>query len=357
MIPVEWVMFLSASGYSQAAQDMVLALDESGEFDVRIVPFGPWKHPESASLGRRHKLASLQKKKQDKSAVQVFHCIPPLHSRVPKLDLSLGYGTFEAINPPDRWIESLKVHRAVICPSEFNIRQFENSGLPCYKIPHIIDTDVFSDDKQGIEGRDSYTFLYFGTWSRRKGWPSLVEAFLREFEDCDAKLVIKTDDVETAKRDVSKIAMEAGKDKSSILFEKRVFNELTLPKFFASVDCLVFPTLGEGFGLPPVQCLSVGTPVIGTKWSGCLDYMSEDVAKCLLPEGKISYRNIDKISQFFNSSWAYISVGSIQRAMRFAYENADEMKERALRGRKMVKEKFSKNVAINAFKKIVEEIK
>jgi glycosyltransferase involved in cell wall biosynthesis len=37
-----------------------------------------------------------------------------------------------------------------------------------------------------------------------------------------------------------------------------------MPQFYAGAQAFVFPTLYEGFGLPPVEAMACGTPVISS---------------------------------------------------------------------------------------------
>ena len=48
-----------------------------------------------------------------------------------------------------------------------------------------------------------------------------------------------------------------------------------LPALYGAVDVLVQPSRGEGWGLPMVEAMSCGTPVIGTRWSGPAVFLTE----------------------------------------------------------------------------------
>lgn len=43
-------------------------------------------------------------------------------------------------------------------------------------------------------------------------------------------------------------------------------------------DCFVLPTRGEGWGMPLLEAMAYGRPVIATDWSAHTDFMTEDVA-------------------------------------------------------------------------------
>lgn len=103
--------------------------------------------------------------------------------------------------------------------------------------------------------------LYLGGFSPRKNVSSLIKAYKKVSEDIkkDIKLVIcgsKKDDIENL------INMNLNsKTSENIIFTDFIPNE-DLPIFYNSCEVFVYPSLYEGFGLPPLEAMSCGTPVI-----------------------------------------------------------------------------------------------
>jgi len=104
--------------------------------------------------------------------------------------------------------------------------------------------------------------LFVGNIKKHKGLKSLLDAYLMAKEKgFTSKLVItgnadnfRTGDTETAER-LSKI------DPSLIEFTGKISNE-ELKNLYASSKLLVQPSLYEGFGMPPLEAMTVGTPVL-----------------------------------------------------------------------------------------------
>jgi glycosyltransferase involved in cell wall biosynthesis len=51
-----------------------------------------------------------------------------------------------------------------------------------------------------------------------------------------------------------------------------------MPKLYNAVDCLLFPSWYEGFGLPPVEAMASGTPVV----TSCAASLPEVVGEAAL---------------------------------------------------------------------------
>jgi len=360
-LPIEWIGFLNETGYGQAAFDTISALEESKKYDIRINCLNGTLSRSFLSKDSYDKMRALVTKPKSRDCIQVYHCIPPMQSRNPRGDRAIGFATFETYEPPSSWIEMLNKLDAVICPSYFNYKIFAHAGVkrPLFYIPHCIDKRIWNESVTAQEKSSKYTFLFIGTWRKRKGWPQLVEAYLREFDSKDnVQLVIKTDKIQLATQDVEKIRrnMSLKKDYPSVVFERRVFDDVSLPLFYKSVDCLVMPTLGEGFGLPAMQCMAIKVPVIVTNYSGCQEYASSDNCLLIEPSGFMIHENMDQIAQFANKKWPRIEIDAVQKSMRNVFMNPQEARMRADKAYDYVHAKFSFKAISDQFWKMMESV-
>jgi glycosyltransferase involved in cell wall biosynthesis len=365
MIRLNYVCFGNSTGYAQAAQDMILALHNSGKYDVRVEYLFASSVKRNGVTSDRFKfLKELTKKDKSLDRIQIYHCIPTSQRYIKPMGKNIGFATFETFDPPSggalNWINILNKNDAMITPSEFNYKIFAHLDIkkPIYNIPHCYDKNLFNPDIKPLYSHDKFTFLYFGSWRKRKGWQQLIEAWSREFSDQDdVQLLIKTDKVGVAQRDIGNLQKKIGLNKKGIapiLFEKRVLDEVELPRFLKSFDCLISPTYGEGFGLPGMQSMALEVPIIITNFSGCQDYAIEDTATLLEPQGFIMHDCLDNLPQFRNKKWAFVTVESIRKAMRHAIDNQDEIKAKAIKGRELVERKFEYSKVEPLFTEMIE---
>ena len=108
---------------------------------------------------------------------------------------------------------------------------------------------------------DTPFVLYLGGFSSRKNVRSLIIAFSKIYKNLDKeyKLVIIG-----ANRDDSSGLYELCTSlnlNSSVIFTGFVSEE-HLPIFYNGCDVFAYPSLYEGFGLPPLEAMSCGAPVI-----------------------------------------------------------------------------------------------
>lgn len=360
-ISLEWIGFFNETGYGQAAFDYVSALLQSNRYDIRLVCLNGSMSKNFLSKESYAKFEPLTKKKPNQRAVQVYHCIPPMQMRLPRTDRSIGFATFETYEPPSQWIELLNRLDAVVCPSDFNYKIFAHAGVkrPLYYLPHCINTEVWNKNVTPLNSFDRYTFLFSGSWKKRKGWVELIEAYLREFSENEkVQLLIKTDKTDVAIKEIENIKAGLGlkKEYPPIVFERRIFDDFYISSFYKSADCLVMPTLGEGFGLPAMQCMSIKVPVIVTNFSGCQEYASADRCTLIEPSGFMMHSNMDQIVQFTNKKWPRITINSVQEAMRRVFSNKEEAANKADKAYEYVRENFSYSVAASKFDKIMEKV-
>ncbi|MGD2144883.1 MAG: glycosyltransferase family 4 protein [Anaerolineae bacterium] len=130
-------------------------------------------------------------------------------------------------------------------------------------VPLGIDLDRFNpQDAEGLRARlglqERRLLLYVGFCTPRKGLDYLAQAM--RFLPPDVQLLL-VGRWETNYRSKFYRALGTASDR---VVELGYVSDEELPNYYALADLFVFPTLLEGFGLPLVEAMACGTPVVTT---------------------------------------------------------------------------------------------
>lgn len=189
---------------------------------------------------------------------------------------------FESTQLPEGWARWLNQCAAVCVPARWLIKVMESSGVirPVVVIAEGVSESFHYMDRAGryepsglkygraetpegdyIPRKDQpFTFLCLGDRGMRKGFDVALAAFVRAFgENENYKIIIKARE------------FKFGYTNTNIDVIARDMDDGELNNLYASVDAFVFPTRGEGFGLPPREAARTGLPVIATNWGGTAD--------------------------------------------------------------------------------------
>ena len=178
---------------------------------------------------------------------------------------------------------SLKMAAKIIAVSEFTKKEIEKYyHTPAQKITAIhngVDFQRFDQDippeeldklKKKYHLPDQF-ILYIGTLQPRKNIPILIDALEilhKKYNRQEIKLVIAGN--RNARNFDPKIDNVTKKFKlqKSVLFPGWI-DEEDKAALFKLASCFVFPSLYEGFGIPIIEAMAAGTPVVSSN-SSCL---------------------------------------------------------------------------------------
>lgn len=161
----------------------------------------------------------------------------------------------------------------IVTVSEFSKQEIHKYlGVPLEKItviPNAVDHDTFHPnyteeqvqsvrEKYGL--KDGY-FLYLGTIEPRKNLEHLIGAYEKFCDSCDnpPQLVLAGGKGWLCEGIYEKA--EKSKYTKNILFTGYIDQE-DAPVLMKGAKAFVFPSLYEGFGMPPLEAMACGTPVI-----------------------------------------------------------------------------------------------
>ena len=194
---------------------------------------------------------------------------------------NIGMWHWELPEFPDDWLDSFALLDEIWAPSQFVRNTLsEKSPVPVVRMGHAVDfpvpTNLSRRDMNLPEEKFLFLMMYdMRSFQSRKNPEGVLEAFLKAFpEPKDAALVIKVMNSEVYPDEWAKLERRLARTPGVIVINRM----LTRPEVYtleALCDCFISLHRSEGFGLGLAESMFLGKPVIGTHWSGNVDFMNE----------------------------------------------------------------------------------
>lgn len=124
-------------------------------------------------------------------------------------------------------------------------------------------------------GVSSPYLLYVGLWMKHKNLPGLLRAFRMARAAGLAGTLVVTGDGESGGDQVRPLA--AGEGIENVVTLPGRVSDADLPVLYRQARLFVFPSFSEGFGLPPLEAMASGTPVVAAR-AGSLPEILGDAA-------------------------------------------------------------------------------
>lgn len=264
----------------------------------------------------------------------------------------------------------------VIVPSQFNVGTFTKGGVtvPIQKVHLPLDTERFKDleeigtyEKVEQAKRGRFMFLTTASFQWRKGLDVLVAAYCEEFKKSDdVVLVIKSfmgratpENIKYIKDSIEQIADRFGgkEERPAIIILGEHFSDDDMLKLLNTADAYVMLSRGEGWGLPYIESMALGKPVIGTAWSGNTEFMKDHNSYPVRITGltPIQDRSLLSVEPFFQGqNMASPDIHEAKRLMREVYTNREEATKVGQIAREEVLEKYSLQQIAKQLSEVIE---
>jgi glycosyltransferase involved in cell wall biosynthesis len=351
----------SGSGYSEETWVEALGLDTAGIY-LQVVPLLD-KHDSRKLLPRnfRRRLEELARNRVDLSRGIFYVCSPPEQfDRNFSGIYRIGRTMFETDRIPDGWAELCRTMDEIWVPCQFNVETFSGAGVDRSRLRVVhpgVDTGLFRPGAAplGIPHTRGFNFLSVFDWHHRKGYDVLLRAYLKEFQpDEDVTLILKVYQINDPVSDLQAklthfIEREAGmrlEDSPPILLLNGFIAQSSMPRLYASAQAFVLPSRGEGYGRPYMESMACQIPVIATRWSGQMEFLSDENSFPVEIEGLSEVSADVDLENFAGHRWAEPSVDDLRRQMRRVFSDREEAQARAARGRAEMTERFDWSVVI-----------
>ena len=230
--------------------------------------------------------------------------------------------------PDEIWVHSRHVEEGLL-----------SAGIPkkkIWRIPHGIDPVLFRPGLAplaSIEERcaGDYRFLFVGGTIWRKGADLLLSSWCSSFtRDDRVCLIVRAAGASGsyAGQGLLELFKRAAANPLApkILLLEDDLSDHEMGSLYACADCLIHPYRGEGFGMPILEAMACGLPIITTRGGASDDFVDESSA-LLLPADPVRVE-IDQVCT--SHPWVMNPrPGSVERAMRQAFSAGPGLRERA----------------------------
>jgi glycosyltransferase involved in cell wall biosynthesis len=200
------------------------------------------------------------------------------------------YPAWELPNYPEKWARALERFDEIWAQSRFVEKSIAKSvSKPVIHMPLACEPKLRSfigRDHFGIP-TSAFAFLFFFDFTSfvaRKNPFAVIDAFERAMAKCgnpDACLVLKLNRGFLVPTDYAQFKSELEQRGDRIVLLDGTYSDDEIKNLVLCCDAFVSLHRSEGFGRGLAEAMALGKPVIGTAWSGNLDFMDAETA-CLV---------------------------------------------------------------------------
>jgi glycosyltransferase involved in cell wall biosynthesis len=254
---------------------------------------------------------------------------------------------------PRAWVKQIEKNVDELwVPSGFVRDVFVRCGVHPERIavvPNGVNTHSFCPEGKSWKPPEArgFTFLFVGGAIGRKGVDLLIKAYQSAFTNRDeVSLIIKDIGSSSFYRHMTVVPWllkESKKPESPrlvVLIDE--MDETKLSELYRACDALVLPYRGEGFGMPLLEAMACGKPVIATREGPASEFCPEDCSY-LIPAKLVPIPGgINGFGELAGEpTWFEPEVKELAAAMRHAFENQGEAALRGARAGELIRPAYN----------------
>lgn len=351
-------------GLGQAARGIAAAL-EAARLPFNVVNF------ENGNLARHADTSWIHKETRSPDYDVTILAINPDNIGNAKLWLPnslfanryvIGYWFWELPEIPDSWLQAFSLVDEVWVASKFvQDALARRSPLPVTRIPPVIQLSNDTTLSRQHLNLPEKQFLFLAMCDassvmERKNPRAAISAFKKAFDKDDSRvgLILKIRERNPFRRDMSAIRKEI-EGWSNIHLLEQAMSRQEIDSLLLVTDCFVSLHRSEGFGLVLAEAMSLGKPVIMTRWSGNTDYMTSDNSI------GVDYQLVELQRDYgpykAGQVWAEPDIDQAAHWMKKLAGDRDLASEIGARGRQTIQRDLSPCVVGNLIRKRLSEIR
>ncbi len=271
----------------------------------------------------------------------------------------IGYTMLEVNGLPKEWVRQANMMDEVWVPSPFNEVTFQESGVrrPIRVMPLGVDQDYFNPAIRGRRIGQIFTFLSVFEWGERKAPEVLLRAFNETFRRTDEAVllckVVNADPGVDVAQQIKALRLRPDGGRIVLLLNTPA-PYYQLGSLYRAADAFVLPTRGEGWGMPILEAMACGLPVIATDWSAHRTFMNHRNAYPLRVKRLIPA--VAKCPYYTGLQWADPDEAHLRHLLRYVYENREEAAGQGRRAAEDVAARWTLQHAATQIKRRLEQI-
>ena len=248
-----------------------------------------------------------------------------------------------------------------------------DTDVYCPKQKHELEKDLCEELDELI--KEDFAYLHVGQWGKggfgedRKNIGTLIKSFLKAFANISNPpgLVLKTNGANFS-------ILDRHETKKKIQEVKDMFSGIELPNIYLihgdftiqemstlynhpKIGAFITCTHGEGFGRPMLEATCCDLPVIASKWSGHLDFLTD--SESMLIDGflkEVPKSALWKPIIVEPSKWFDVNEADVVRKIRTFHKKRKLIQKKATRLGKKNRREFSLQAMANTFNKIMDDL-
>ena len=404
--------FTSRSGYGDHARSIFYALYQSKKYEIKVldVRWGdtPRNFLQKDNLAHKSIISAIVNPTQITKQPDIYIDIriPNEFESPGRYNIGITAG-IETNVVSVKWLEGCNKMDLIIVPSNHSNEGFVKAiydkmqNLPDGKQQKIGEVKIEKPIEVVFEGADEtifkflkvdeisrkilkeindivkedFAFLFVGQWNTggygedRKDIAKLIKVFIETFANKKKQpaLILKTNGATFSIIDREMIL------KKIKATQERFPQGWSLPNIYLlhgdltddemndlynhpKIKCMISFTHGEGFGRPLLEASMVGLPIIVSGWSGHVDFLDDKYTQFI--NGKLQQVPKSVVWKDIiipESKWFVIDEHHAYLALKHAYENRNEIKEKAKKMMRKNRKKYTLNKMIEFLNEIVDK--
>jgi glycosyltransferase involved in cell wall biosynthesis len=270
------------------------------------------------------------------------------------------YTVFETDVLPDGWAERLRAWDLVITASSWGAGVLRRvlPTTPVVVVPEGVEPALYHqwgrpNDEAVLAGEQPFCFLAVGKYETRKSYDELLQAFQEAFgADPSVRLLLKPHNMfdPAYEQRLQEVLQRYGSEQVMVVRgpngEAQV-SEAAMANIYRSSQCFVFPSKGEGWGLPLIEAISCGCAYLATHYSGHTEFLEHcpqllsDLPYSLVPVEAPDFLRYHRFSGANQPRWAQPLQGDLVQRLRQMRASWPVIRHQAQSNARVVHQRFN----------------